>query len=228
MERALGKICAEGFSFFGVTNRLISHELKNILAIISETAGLFEELVELSESGMRLEPGKLRSLGESIEEEIGRANAVVGVMNQFAHSVDDFFSEVDVDRTLDLMVSLSHLNPLSKTVKIQHVRNETQIVYTSPFFLQNLIHQALDFALAFPGPNREIHLGAHPGGDKGVRICFSGIASDPEGAFPAEGTEILAKAISVDLSLDPLAGELHLTVPQRTGSGPIDRLLLKT
>ena len=84
MEKELGKICAEGLSFFGITNRLISHELKNILAIISETLGLSNELMELSDSGMELEPGKLQSLSESIIEEVERANRIIRNMNTFA------------------------------------------------------------------------------------------------------------------------------------------------
>ena len=226
MERELGKICAEGFSFFGITNRLISHELKNILAIISETAGLFEELVELSESGVKLESGRLRALGESIEEEIGRANAVVGLMNRFAHSVDDLVGEVDINRTLDLMIGLARFNPLSKSVKIRREEGETHGVYTCPFFLQNLIHRALEFALEFPGPKREILMRTDAGEDQGVRIRLSGIASESVGAFPAEDTQRLAHTISVHLSSDSLAGELSLTLPQRLNDGSIEALLL--
>ena len=38
----------EDLTFFGKVNASISHELKNILAIISETAGLLGDLVHLA------------------------------------------------------------------------------------------------------------------------------------------------------------------------------------
>ena len=96
MEKQVGAVCAEGLSFFGKTSRLISHELKNVLAIISETTGLLDELVELSEEGLELKPGKLRSLSESVLEEIERANDIVRSMNAFAHGVDELFGEIDI------------------------------------------------------------------------------------------------------------------------------------
>ena len=109
------KICAEGLIFFSKTNRLISHELKNILAIISETLGLLDELMELSENGMGLTPERLRSMSASIIEEVVRANTVIKCMNTFAHSVDEFIREIDLNEAVLLAIQLVKLNPFSKT-----------------------------------------------------------------------------------------------------------------
>ena len=122
------KICAEGLTFFGKTNRLISHELKNILAIISETLGLQDELMELSESGMGLTPERLRSMSASIIEEVERANTVIRCMNTFAHSVDEFIREVDLNEAVSLAIQLVKLNPFSKMVKIEFLETGSHVI----------------------------------------------------------------------------------------------------
>ena len=99
---------AGGLELFSRTNRLISHELKNVLAIISETLGLMDELMKAGKGG--LTPEKFRTLHASIMEEVDRANSIIRNMNAFAHSIDEFFGEVDIGRTLDLMIQLSRLD----------------------------------------------------------------------------------------------------------------------
>ena len=136
MEKEIAKSYSEALSFFGKTNRLISHELKNILAIISETLGLIDELMELSESGMALEPGKLRSLSESVIEEIERANAIIRNMNTFAHSVDELIWEVDVGQAVSLVVALSQLDSSWKNTKLHLVDSKPSTIYTSPILLE--------------------------------------------------------------------------------------------
>jgi hypothetical protein len=41
----------ESLAFFGKINASISHELKNVMAIISETAGLLKDLSDMAATG---------------------------------------------------------------------------------------------------------------------------------------------------------------------------------
>jgi len=226
MEKVIGKICAEGLSFFGKTNRLISHELKNILAIISETLGLLEELTELSETGMELKPGKLSGLSESIIEEVERANAIIRNMNTFAHSVDEFITEVDIRQALSLVIELSQLDPASRKTKLHLSKSETYVIYTSPFFLEMLMYQVLNYALRGAGPEGEIRI-SFDCKDNDARITFSGIASNIPGEFPTKKEALFAEALSGEVSLDVAAGELHIDLPQKIGENHIGSLISK-
>jgi len=226
MEKEIGKMCAEGFSFFGISNRLISHELKNILAIISETLGLLEELVELSEAGTQLKPGKLRSLSASVIEEVERANAIIRNMNTFAHSVDEFIREVDLSQAVSLMIELTQLDSTSKNTKLRLADGEACVIYTSPFFLQNLIYHAINHSLRGAGAENEIRV-SFDLADNVARIVFSGIASNRIGEFPTKKEDFLAKALSAKLSLDVSAGEMHIVLPQRLSESPIQALFVQ-
>ncbi len=220
MEEEIGKICAEGLSFFGMTNRLISHELKNILAITSETLGLMNELVELSETGVALEPGKLSALSESIMEEVERANRIIRNMNTFAHSVDDFIREVDLGQTIGLTMEICRLDSALRKTELNLVESEACTIYTSPLFLKNLLYRVINFSLRQPGRGNEIRI-SFGANDHGTRIAFSGLASPIPGEFPTRKETLLADALSAEVSRDADAGELHIDLPKRIGESLI-------
>jgi len=226
MENEIGRACALGLSFFGKTNRLISHELKNVLAIISETLGLIDELIELSETGMGLEQGKLRSLSESVIEEVERANAIIRNMNTFAHSVDEFVGEVDVGQSVQLVTDLCQLESAAKRMKLRLVDSEPCVLYTSRFFLENLIHHALFYSLNGVGPDNEIRVSLNSD-DHGVRIVFTGIACNVIGEFPTRKGHLLARILGAEVSLNPAAGELTIALPKRMDETSTQNLTFK-
>lgn len=224
MDKDVGKICAEGLSFFGKTNRLISHELKNILAIISETLGLFDELVALSATGRKLKPEKLLSLSKSVIEEVERANDVIRCMNTFAHKVDAFAADIDLKEALSLMLRLSAFDSISKTVRIHFEATESCTIFTYPFFLQNLFHHAISFSLRAAGPDRQIQVQLRPG-DREFSIIFSGLSSDSFETFPTKQTAVLAKAIGAEIVFDFSAGQFCVVLPEKMTDGSIQKCL---
>jgi len=211
MEKETGKICAEGLAFFGRTNRFISHELKNILAIISETLGLIDELLELAETGKTLKPGKLRSLSESVIEEVGRANGIIRNMNTFGHSVDEFLGEVDINRTITLMIGLLRLDPSSRNTEIHFSESDAGMIHNSPFFLGSLIYRLLNYAHINARPEKKIKVAVTPN-SKGIRITLTGLIEKNRSLLARE-TEMLAGLISAGISFDDSAGEMYIDLP---------------
>jgi signal transduction histidine kinase len=224
METDTGKMLSEGLAFIAKTNRLISHELKNILAIISETMGLIDELVELADNGKKLKPGKLRSLSGSIIEEVERANRIIRSMNTFAHSVDRIIKEVDVGQTVNLMIDVSRLDSASRRTKLRRTDGESCMISTVPLFLERLLSRAIDFSLRSAGPEKEIRVSCRPDAD-GVRIVFSGLASGISGGFPAQEENFLAGVSSAKILLDGSAGELHVILPKEIADPSVGNLL---
>jgi len=226
MEKEVGKICAEGFTFFSKTNRLISHELKNILAIISETMGLLDELLELSDSGRGLSPERLRSMSTSIIEEVERANTVIRCMNTFAHSVDEIIREVNLDEAVSLTLQIVSLNPISKAVKIEFLKTGSETIYTSPFFLENLLYQTFHFALTAADTDKHIRVSLLADGT-GAGVEISGIAPGGFESFPTRQAALLANAIGAEISCDDASGKLLIDLPQKMTGGPLETLPIK-
>ena len=61
----------EGILFFGKVSASVSHEIKNVLAIINESAGLLEDFSLMAEQGIALDPVRLRTLSENIRKQVG-------------------------------------------------------------------------------------------------------------------------------------------------------------
>jgi hypothetical protein len=225
MDKELAGLCAEGFSFFGITNRLISHKLRNKLAVISETSGLLNDIVEFSANKGTLDPAKLKSLTESIIEEISLANGLVGRMNAFAHSVDEFITEVDVAEVLGLVVDIARLDTYGQNVKLTFEEGESFEAFTSPFFLGNLIYRAVVFSLKALGAEGEIVTSIQPD-DRGIRVNFSGLPPNSAEQFTTEEIASLSKALSAEILSNSTGGELDIILPQRIGEGIMQSLCL--
>ena len=129
--------------FFGAVNASISHELKNILAIISETAGFLDDLTQLSKQGKKFELSMLENCSNSIVEEIERGFDTIRQMNKFAHSVDDSIKTISIADTLALTVKLSSFLSYAKKVRLDENSADDITITTSPFLLQNLIYKTL-------------------------------------------------------------------------------------
>jgi hypothetical protein len=202
---------------------LISHELKNILAIISEIMGLMDELAESPHGGMRLTPKKLRAMSESIAEEIDRANGVIRCMNTFAHSVDDFIGPVDLAEIISLTIQLVKLNPVSKPIKIEFSKSVSCKIYTSPFFLENFLYHVLSFVLSAVSIEKTVAISLQANASTGG-IEISGIEPDGFKSFPTQPAALLAKTIGAEIFSEKSAGRLKILLPQKLTGSPVELL----
>ena len=60
MGAKLKTVAETGLQFFGEITASNSHEIKNILAIINENAGLLEDLALMYDRGAQIEPQRLK------------------------------------------------------------------------------------------------------------------------------------------------------------------------
>jgi len=211
MTETAKKLAAEGLAFFGRMNAAISHDMKNVLAIINETASLLDELMELQQAGqMEPNPDKLRTLSRRIVQQVERGQNVISNMNAFAHSIDVPVREVDLAQITRVMAVLSRHFATGRTLELD-LPDEGPRVTTHPFFLNDLIHHTLNFAIAAAGPEKRIGI-AIKAGDRGGEIVFSGLAKS-ERTFPSEIAATLAQVLGVGMSLE--AGLIRLTVPAK-------------
>ena len=207
-------IFARGLTFFGRTNRLISHELKNVLAIIFETTSLLDELVELSEEGTRLEPGKLRSLARSILEDIDRGNEIVRSMNTFAHGVDSLYGEADIGQTARVMANISRMNAAAKKTRLEISDPEAHTIFTIPFLLQNLLYHAITGTMAGVGAESEVRM-ALSAEDDGVCIRLEGTNPEFGQTFVRDQAPFFQSALAATISFDPAAKVMLIRLPNR-------------
>jgi len=201
-------------AFFGKVNASISHELKNIMAIISETAGLLNDLTEMATEGKKIEIEILKTCSNDIIEEIQRGFVTIKQMNTFSHSVDDPFKEVNLIEVLNLMIAISGFLSYACKVRFDHPEEDELRVLTSPIRLQNLIYQALIFSFKSAGLGGEIQVFIHPEKKGSVRITFSGLESLNAETFPVDKTKQIAGSIGTEILVNQDSQRIEILLPK--------------
>jgi len=189
----------EDLAFFGRISASISHELKNIFAIISETAGLLSDLTALAEKGKKLDLHMFKTCSQDIEEEIQRGFVTIKKMNTFSHSMDTPLKKVNVMDVVELMINISGFLSYASKVRVNPPEDAAAMILTYPFRLQHLIYQALVFAFKTAGPEAEIQVSICPEKDGSSRITFSDFGELQAGQFPVD--EIIAIADSIEAKI---------------------------
>jgi signal transduction histidine kinase len=205
-----------GLQFFGKMSASISHEMKNVLAIINENAGLLEDLTVMAEKGIPLDPQRFKTPASRIMKQIRRGDDIIKGMNRLAHSVDDPVRQVDLHDTLALTCALSNRFAAMRGVLLELEPPSIPVpVVTNPFFLQNLLWLCLDFALGSAGAGKTVSLRAEKT-EGGATIRFSKLQDMAEmeaASFPGERERALLHTLNADLVIHKDIGELRLTFP---------------
>ena len=200
--------------FFGKVNASISHELKNILAIISETAGLMTDLLALEAKGKQVASETLMSCGRDIVEEIQRGFSTIRQMNVFSHSVDETVKEIDLDEMLELVIGITGFLSYTGKVSLEKGANGRCRVVTSPFRLQQAVYETLVAIFRSIGPRGRIRIKAAPADSDHVHIIFSGIDPEMEAAPSLEHAGQIAGTVNARLSAAGDGQTFTLDVPR--------------
>jgi signal transduction histidine kinase len=204
----------DDLAFFGRVNASISHELKNILAIISEAAGLLQDLTEMAAQGKKIEVEMLKTCSQDIVEEIQRGFTAIKQMNKFSHSVDDPAKKVNLADVVDLMIGLAKFLSFASKIRFDPPPEAAPMVLTCPIRLQNLIYRALVFAFESAGPDGEIGVAIQPQPDGSAHITFSGLDSSSGRSFASDKTKIIAASIGINILEPPDIQSFKLVVPE--------------
>lgn len=209
-------IGGEGLQFFGKMSASISHEIKNVLAIINENTGLIEDYTIMTEKGAHFDPGKFKSLAEKIGTQIRRADEIVKNMNAFAHSIDEPAKSIDLSDFLEFSQALFVRFAVMRGIRLESELTESALmINTSPFFLLNLTWLCLDFAMDAAGSGKAVGLSARKR-DIGAQIGFTGLKALGEalsGEFPGEKEKPLLELLKAEIEIDQERGEIMLNLP---------------
>jgi C4-dicarboxylate-specific signal transduction histidine kinase len=221
MSAKLEIVTETGLQFFGKMTASISHEIKNVLAIINENAGLLEDLALLSDRGAAIEPQRLKNMSRVVMKQVSRADAIMKNMNRLAHSVDESIKTIDLNDILELVVALSHRFAAMRDVSVDPKLGESpMMVRTAPFVLMNLLWLCLDFTMDAAGEDKIVELVTQKT-EAGIQVFFKrlgGLAGAPLKPFPAEPEKRLLDLLRAELEVSAGNQEIIVRI-----AGDIDR-----
>ena len=212
-EKLTNTAAEEGLQFFGRISASISHELKNVLAIINENAGLLEDFAFMADRGKPIDPERLKSMAAAVQKQVSRADLILKNMNRFAHSSDESVTDVDLGQLLELVIALTDRFAAMQQVKVAlQLPPDSPAVTTAPFHLIQLLCLCLDFSMSAAGDKRRLELTIAKTED-GILIHFNGLAGlTPEllKTFPSDSENNLLAVLAADLKVE--AGEEKITI----------------
>ncbi|MCU0597639.1 MAG: sensor histidine kinase [Desulfobacterales bacterium] len=201
-------IGGENLRFFGKVTASISHEIKNVLAIMNEKAGLLKDLTLMAQKGITLDINRIQSIADDLRAQIKRGDDIIKNMNKYSHSVDHEIAEVNLSELIGLMVTLSERMASKHGITLIAPPVQSGLsVRTRPFMLEQLIWQCLQMIMERSEQDKTITVEI-ASSDQGHQIILrnkGGAAS-----LPKEAISWLIKTLHADLKI--MNGETGLVV----------------
>ncbi len=207
-----------GLQFFGKVTASVAHEIKNVLAIINENAGLLNDFALMAQKGQPVDPVRLESTAQNILRQVCRADGIMRNMSSFAHSVDAFEKQIDLNELVSLVTLLSGRLAAMRNVSITLQPFESAVMLTTnPFLMENLVWLILDYAMDWTGSGKELVVKIKK---KDYEICLSfSKIDDLENVSqhhpPTQHLKTLLAVIEAELEADFVRGELILRLPEK-------------
>jgi signal transduction histidine kinase len=94
-------------AFLAVMTASATHEVRNVLAIIKESAGLIQDLAEMAKGRGAPDEEKVRRAVDRIETQVKRGADLLTSLSRLAHTLDEDRATVDLEEELGQMVFLT-------------------------------------------------------------------------------------------------------------------------
>ena len=206
-------IAETGLQFFGRISASISHEIKNVLAIVNENAGLLEDYSIMAEEGMPLDPARLKKMASTVMNQVSRADEITKNMNRLAHTIDDTIATVELDEIIELFMALTARFAAMRAVKVELRLPASPLkITTAPFYLMNLLWLCLEFSMSASGDEKRVELVVQET-ENGVRIRFrrlAGLSAALLETFPFDREKNLLALLAAALTTEPEREEVVL------------------
>lgn len=207
-----------GLAFFGRISASISHELKNALSIINESAGLLEDLTLMAQKGCSVDPSRLLSTAKRIQKQVGRSDMIIQHMNNFSHTIDRPLLRLDLRDLLTCLLFVTRRITDMKGIKVSYAPGDTPVlITTAPFFLMMLLWHLLEAVIGQVGESKTVACAVSNVEDS-VEIgftCPDALITCKNEDFPDETQAALIDALGATISTG--AGGLLLLLPSGTG-----------
>jgi hypothetical protein len=143
--------------FMGKVTSAMTHEVKNVLAIIRESAGLAQDLLVAAEETTFPNKERFSRIMDKIDKQVERGAEIVSTLNSFAHVPDYEVRNEDLNSVLDQMLLLS--GKLSRTNGVKFLIEEnTKSVFleADPLKSRMTLYRVLEFLAPLTGKGSEI------------------------------------------------------------------------
>jgi signal transduction histidine kinase len=214
----------ESIAFFGKIIAGQSHEVTNVLNIISELAGLQLDLLRVEEQDLPVNLPRLQEVTARIRHQVNRGETIIRNVNGFAHSADLPVAVFDLKEVLERVLFLAQRSAqLAQVELVSDLPAESIALESNPFCIQQAVFTCIEMALRSASDIRRVVVDYVVGEDGAeIRITTADGATEDENEDERlESLQLLLESIGgsvVKRPGDELAGVLVLRVPRHHGA----------
>ena len=135
-------------AFFGKITAGITHEIKNVLAIIQQSSGLMEDILDVTENGAFPHKDKFIKSMDRIRGQIKRGIDITTRLNRFAHSPDQRPASLNLNEVTEQMVLLaSRFARLKNVVLESNPLDPPLIIKSDPVTVEMALFESIEILL---------------------------------------------------------------------------------
>jgi C4-dicarboxylate-specific signal transduction histidine kinase len=144
-DRCVGE---EELAFCGLIGADVSHEVRNVFAVIGEYAGLLDDLLELAAAGQPADYAKLRDLCAKVVRQVRKGTETMERFSRFAHAADAPTASFDVTALVGNMAALVQRRVAQAGGQLEvELPGKAIPARGNPFSLQQAMFLSLDIIL---------------------------------------------------------------------------------
>jgi len=196
----------ESLQYFGTMLPLVSHEAKNMLAVIKENAGLMDDYLMMAQKGKSLNMERLSSLPASITKQVGRLNALITDVRQTAEGIENDTQDICLVQHARQVSELLSKKAATRSIQFQVCAvAETIPIHTWPVLLRHMMWRCLDYAMRVSQKGQRIEVALEKRAQN-VVVLISGIDGlEPgsiTGIMPDEQRHTVLAALNAELTIN--------------------------
>ena len=147
-EETRCRLREEDLAFFGRIAADVSHEMRNVLSIIGEYAGLLDELLALATRRKPPDCERLKKLSANIARQVKKGTEGMERFSRFAHATDEPTASCDLTSLMENMAALAQRHVTLAGCRLEAELPEKPIpVRTNPLSLQRALFSAVQLIL---------------------------------------------------------------------------------
>jgi len=158
-EQAHSRLRDEDLAFLGAIGAHVSHDIRNVLSVIGQYAGLLDDLLGLAERGKALDQAKLKKLAGNIALQVDKGTMTMERFSQFAHAADERTSSFDVTAVTGNTAALAQRHAALLRCRLEtELPGEEIRVTANPFALQHALFVAIQLILGSVDEGQIVHV----------------------------------------------------------------------
>ncbi len=123
-----------------------THEVRNVLAIIKESAGLIDDMVLLCQKRGTLDPEKVQRAIDRIDLQVKRGADLLTGLNRLSHTLDSETAMVDLNREVEQAAFMSQRSARKKGLELQVAASDASGgVRLHHLYLHMVLHSILRY-----------------------------------------------------------------------------------